>query len=142
MKHEDITNIDIDATTDADTPINPCALAAHSIAACFGFRAKAADAKAAARAAVKTAIEIFGRSEAAKAVRDLLIRKHGFDKRRVSEALLEFGLRTRAASEKSNKVELAPEKLASLVALATELFGDHAKIALRRAYLAAKGAEE
>jgi capsid protein len=64
----------------------------------------------------------------------------GIDKRKVSVILLDLGIRERAASEK--KDELADELAAAieaLIALANEAAGEHATIALRRAYLTSQG---
>jgi hypothetical protein len=116
--------------------VNPCNLAAVSIAACLAFRDKAESAKAAAKAAVKSAIEVFGEKDAAARVRVLLTKEHGIDRRRVSEALLEFGFRARAKSAaKVDKSEELKDVIASLIARAQELAGDDAVVALRRAYL-------
>jgi hypothetical protein len=115
---------------------NPAGVAANAIATCISFRSKAESAKQAAKTAVKAAIEIFGNASASKQVREILVKRHGFTKQQVSEAFLEFGLRARAKSVVHGKKDAAlQDAILALVARATELAGDDACVALRRAYL-------
>jgi hypothetical protein len=129
-----------DTATEEPAPLNPGSLAAHSIAAYVGFSDNAAAAKSAAKSAIKVAVEVFGAQGAAKVIREDLIGKHGLAKQRVSELLLEFGLRTRAAAKKTDELaaELAPV-IEALIALANDQAGENAVSALRRAYLSAQG---
>lgn len=129
-------------TTFTNTPelANPAGVAANAIATCIAFRSKAESAKQAAKSAVKSAIEIFGNAGASKQVREILVKRHGFTKQQVSEAFLEFGLRARAKSAVHDEKDAAlQDTILALVARATELAGDDACVALRRAYLSLQG---
>jgi hypothetical protein len=139
-------NINMITTTTTTTTTTPAPssfeLIANTIACCLSLRNKAVDAKKAILSAIETAIETYGAEEAAKEVRALLIGKHGLDKRIVSKALLEFGLRTRAAKkEDEGDAEDLASAIELLIAQAEELVGDKAKVALRRAYLSLQGKE-
>jgi hypothetical protein len=95
-----------------------------------------------AQLAVNEAIEEHGVENAAKEIRVLLIDTHGLDKRRVSELLLSFGLRTRAKkTEDEKEAEDLATAIELLIAQAKDLAGDRAKVALRRAYLTLQGQE-
>jgi hypothetical protein len=149
-----ITNEDIEASA----PVNPIEQVALAINATLQFRGKADAAKGAAKSAIKAAIEIelasipgnvtdAKREKALKAVavkvRESLIKRHGIAQQRVSEVLIEFGLRTRA--KRSNLVETSEEledAIKALIALASETAGDKAYIALRRASLVLKGKQD
>lgn len=71
----------------------------------------------------------------AKPLRKELIETHKLDKRRVSETLIELGIKAKESPKKDKKKELDAAKLAQLIALSDELFSEDSSIALRRAYL-------
>lgn len=91
---------------------------------------KLAAAKEAAVAAVKEA-GLDKDKKALKAFRRALV-EVGIDRRRVSEILLDLGIRERAAA-KSKAVEVSDEVIAALVSAGVELAGDAAAVALRKA---------
>jgi hypothetical protein len=98
------------------------------------------------RRRIKVAIATSGTTPAAaaKQLRAALV-AGGIDRRRVSEVLLDLGVRERAASTRARAANDAADladAIAALVAHATELAGDKAVSALRRAYLSAKGRAE
>jgi capsid protein len=89
--------------------------------------------------AILSALPAKQQKAAIKQLRASLV-EGGIDKRKVSVILLDLGIRERAASEK--KDDLAEELAAAieaLIALANEAAGEHATIALRRAYLTSQG---
>lgn len=119
------------------------ARAAHTIAAYEGFRIRTDDAKALAKKLIKEAVEADPKN-GEKAIRKMLVEKHGLRKQRVSELMLELGIRSRAASKKTDAADLSAELddlIKQLVDLATTSAGDDDKAvsALRRAYLSAQG---
>jgi hypothetical protein len=144
MNTPEHTSLESSATPEVVVPHN--AIIATAILAYDGFTNKAADTKEAARDLIKLHIlplEGKAKTEAVKEVREAL-KAAGLTKQRVSDLLLEFGLRARAATEKPTKEEIDAAIIQKLVADALELLSGDAhlgQIALRRAHLALKGQE-